>query len=193
MCCWAAALRSVKSVMVHSLTLCVSLSQALSWWPSCCPSSSPSSWMKTLWVQPPQCPGLSMRWRSKTWCVSARSTPPSSGNKTHSSRQQSVCEDVNIFMRLRVIWVWICILFEMWRTRMSSCLSASLRCLIASSPHLKSRLEAAVKGNQQSLNAKASSANAAGRGAAKSSPSITLKTNFLWSCETTRHLPADWD
>ena len=52
----------------------------------------------------------------------------------------------------------------------------SLRSLIASSPHLKSRLEAAVKGNQESLNAKASSANPA----AKSSPSITLKTNFLW-------------
>lgn len=57
--------------------------------------------------------------------------------------------------------------------------SAVFRSLIASSPHLKSRLEAAVKGNQQSLNAKASSANAAGRSGAKSSPSITLKTNFL--------------
>ncbi len=54
-----------------------------------------------------------------------------------------------------------------------------LRSLIASSPHLKSRLEAAVKGNQQNLNAKASSANAATCSAAKSSPSITLKTNFL--------------
>uniref|UniRef100_A0A3B4ZDP3 HEAT repeat-containing protein 5A n=1 Tax=Stegastes partitus TaxID=144197 RepID=A0A3B4ZDP3_9TELE len=53
---------------------------------------------------------------------------------------------------------------------------AVFRSLITSSPHLKSRLEAAVKGNQESLNAKASSAN---RGAAKSSPSITLKTNFL--------------
>ncbi|XP_033973343.1 HEAT repeat-containing protein 5A-like [Trematomus bernacchii] len=53
--------------------------------------------------------------------------------------------------------------------------SAVFRSLIASSPHLKSRLEAAVKGNQESLNAKASSANPA----AKSSPSITLKTNFL--------------
>uniref|UniRef100_A0A8P4G1T7 HEAT repeat-containing protein 5A n=1 Tax=Dicentrarchus labrax TaxID=13489 RepID=A0A8P4G1T7_DICLA len=52
------------------------------------------------------------------------------------------------------------------------------QCLIASSPHLKSRLEAAVKGNQESLNAKASGANPA-RSAAKSSPSITLKTNFL--------------
>uniref|UniRef100_A0A8P4GFY8 HEAT repeat-containing protein 5A n=1 Tax=Dicentrarchus labrax TaxID=13489 RepID=A0A8P4GFY8_DICLA len=56
--------------------------------------------------------------------------------------------------------------------------SAVFRCLIASSPHLKSRLEAAVKGNQESLNAKASGANPA-RSAAKSSPSITLKTNFL--------------
>lgn len=51
------------------------------------------------------------------------------------------------------------------------------RSLISSSPHLKSRLEAAVKGNQESLNAKATSANP--RRAAKSSPSITLKTNFL--------------
>ncbi|XP_044231866.1 HEAT repeat-containing protein 5A isoform X2 [Thunnus albacares] len=57
--------------------------------------------------------------------------------------------------------------------------SAVFRSLIASSPHLKSRLEAAVKGNQESLNAKASSANSASRSGAKSSPSITLKTNFL--------------
>ncbi|XP_049451782.1 HEAT repeat-containing protein 5A isoform X1 [Epinephelus fuscoguttatus] len=57
--------------------------------------------------------------------------------------------------------------------------SAVFRSLIASSPHLKSRLEAAVKGNQESLNAKASSANPANRSTAKSSPSITLKTNFL--------------
>uniref|UniRef100_A0A665U7E2 HEAT repeat-containing protein 5A n=1 Tax=Echeneis naucrates TaxID=173247 RepID=A0A665U7E2_ECHNA len=57
--------------------------------------------------------------------------------------------------------------------------SAVFRSLIASSPHLKSRLEAAVKGNQESLNAKASGANPSTRGAAKSSPSITLKTNFL--------------
>ncbi|KAM6968415.1 LOW QUALITY PROTEIN: HEAT repeat-containing protein 5A [Tautogolabrus adspersus] len=55
--------------------------------------------------------------------------------------------------------------------------SAVFRSLIASSPHLKSRLEAAVKGNQESLNAKAGSANP--RSAGKSSPSITLKTNFL--------------
>ncbi|XP_060939458.1 HEAT repeat-containing protein 5A [Limanda limanda] len=48
------------------------------------------------------------------------------------------------------------------------------RSLIASSPHLKARLEAAVKGNQESVNAKASGAHPA-----KSSPSITLKTNFL--------------
>ncbi|XP_078133588.1 HEAT repeat-containing protein 5A isoform X2 [Sander vitreus] len=53
--------------------------------------------------------------------------------------------------------------------------SAVFRSLIASSPALKSRLEAAVKGNQESLSAKASSANPT----AKSSPSITLKTNFL--------------
>uniref|UniRef100_A0A3Q1AXC4 HEAT repeat-containing protein 5A n=1 Tax=Amphiprion ocellaris TaxID=80972 RepID=A0A3Q1AXC4_AMPOC len=53
---------------------------------------------------------------------------------------------------------------------------AVFRSLISSSPHLKSRLEAAVRGNQQSLNAKANGAKASG---AKSSPSITLKTNFL--------------
>lgn len=52
--------------------------------------------------------------------------------------------------------------------------SAVFRSLMASSPHLKCRLEAAVKGNQESLSAKVPS-----RGAAKSSPSITLKTNFL--------------
>uniref|UniRef100_A0A8D3C7S6 HEAT repeat-containing protein 5A n=1 Tax=Scophthalmus maximus TaxID=52904 RepID=A0A8D3C7S6_SCOMX len=57
--------------------------------------------------------------------------------------------------------------------------SAVFRSLIASSPHLKSRLEAAVKGNQESLNTKASGANPGGRSGAKSSPSITLKTNFL--------------
>uniref|UniRef100_A0A8D3BPY2 HEAT repeat-containing protein 5A n=1 Tax=Scophthalmus maximus TaxID=52904 RepID=A0A8D3BPY2_SCOMX len=37
----------------------------------------------------------------------------------------------------------------------------------------------AVKGNQESLNTKASGANPGGRSGAKSSPSITLKTNFL--------------
>ncbi|KAM7376460.1 hypothetical protein PAMP_006191 [Pampus punctatissimus] len=57
--------------------------------------------------------------------------------------------------------------------------SAVFRSLIASSPHLKSRLEAAIKGNQESLNAKASSANSASRSNTKSSPSITLKTKFL--------------
>ncbi|XP_028251325.1 HEAT repeat-containing protein 5A isoform X3 [Parambassis ranga] len=56
---------------------------------------------------------------------------------------------------------------------------AVFRSLITSSPHLKSRLEAAVKGNQESLNAKVSSANPAARSTPKSSPSITLKTNFL--------------
>ncbi|KAF3700710.1 HEAT repeat-containing protein 5A [Channa argus] len=57
--------------------------------------------------------------------------------------------------------------------------SAVFRSLIASSPHLKSRLEAAIKGNQESLNTKASSNNPNARSTAKSSPSITLKTNFL--------------
>uniref|UniRef100_A0A7N6C451 HEAT repeat-containing protein 5A n=1 Tax=Anabas testudineus TaxID=64144 RepID=A0A7N6C451_ANATE len=57
--------------------------------------------------------------------------------------------------------------------------SVVFRSLVASSPHLKCRLEAAIRGNQESLNAKASSANPSTRSAAKSSPSITLKTNFL--------------
>lgn len=48
---------------------------------------------------------------------------------------------------------------------------------MASSPHMKARLEAAVKGNQESINnAKAGSAAST---ASKTSPSITLKTNFL--------------
>uniref|UniRef100_A0A3B4Y6P1 Uncharacterized protein n=1 Tax=Seriola lalandi dorsalis TaxID=1841481 RepID=A0A3B4Y6P1_SERLL len=54
---------------------------------------------------------------------------------------------------------------------------AALKDLMRLGPqHSASRLEAAVKGNQESLNAKASGAT---RSAAKSSPSITLKTNFL--------------
>ncbi|XP_030575487.1 HEAT repeat-containing protein 5A isoform X2 [Archocentrus centrarchus] len=56
---------------------------------------------------------------------------------------------------------------------------AVFRSLITTSPHLKSRLQAAIKGNQESLNVKASSTNPATRSAGKSSPSITLKTNFL--------------
>nr|XP_057946007.1 HEAT repeat-containing protein 5A-like isoform X1 [Doryrhamphus excisus] len=54
------------------------------------------------------------------------------------------------------------------------------RSLITTCPHFKSRLEAALKGTQESaVNAKGSSANSTSRRAAKSSPSITLKTNFL--------------
>ncbi|CAN9501938.1 unnamed protein product [Ophioblennius macclurei] len=55
---------------------------------------------------------------------------------------------------------------------------AVFRSLLTSAPHLKSRLEAAIK-NQQSANAKPGPASPASRAAAKSSPSITLKTNFL--------------
>ncbi|XP_034418992.1 HEAT repeat-containing protein 5A isoform X2 [Cyclopterus lumpus] len=51
--------------------------------------------------------------------------------------------------------------------------SAVFRSLVSSAPPLKSRLEAAVRGNQESLTAKARSSPA------KSSPSITLKTHFL--------------
>ncbi|KAM9355893.1 HEAT repeat-containing protein 5A isoform 2-T2 [Pholidichthys leucotaenia] len=57
--------------------------------------------------------------------------------------------------------------------------SAVFRSLITSSPHLKSRLEAAIKGSQQSVNPKGSNTNPTTRSTAKSSPSITLKTNFL--------------
>ncbi|XP_054653379.1 HEAT repeat-containing protein 5A isoform X2 [Dunckerocampus dactyliophorus] len=56
------------------------------------------------------------------------------------------------------------------------------RSLITTCPHLKSRLESALKGTQESaVNAKGSSTNSTSpaRKAAKSSPSITLKTNFL--------------
>uniref|UniRef100_A0AAX7VRD1 HEAT repeat-containing protein 5A n=1 Tax=Astatotilapia calliptera TaxID=8154 RepID=A0AAX7VRD1_ASTCA len=56
---------------------------------------------------------------------------------------------------------------------------AVFRSLITTSPHLKSRLQAAIKGNQESLNIKASSANPAAHSTGKSSPSITLKTKFL--------------
>uniref|UniRef100_A0A3P9B6Q2 HEAT repeat-containing protein 5A n=1 Tax=Maylandia zebra TaxID=106582 RepID=A0A3P9B6Q2_9CICH len=56
---------------------------------------------------------------------------------------------------------------------------AVFRTLITTSPHLKSRLQAAIKGNQESLNIKASSANPAAHSTGKSSPSITLKTKFL--------------
>ncbi|XP_077476477.1 HEAT repeat-containing protein 5A [Stigmatopora argus] len=52
--------------------------------------------------------------------------------------------------------------------------SAVFRSAVSTSPHLKARLEAALKGDQESANASAPASSAA-----KSSPSITLKTNFL--------------
>ncbi|XP_077394832.1 HEAT repeat-containing protein 5A isoform X2 [Festucalex cinctus] len=55
--------------------------------------------------------------------------------------------------------------------------SAVFRSVVSTHPHLKSRLEAALKGSQES--AKGSAAAPAACGSAKSSPSITLKTNFL--------------
>lgn len=54
--------------------------------------------------------------------------------------------------------------------------SSVFKALMTASPHMKARLEAAVKGNQESLNAKASSTTTT---PSKTSPSITLKTNFL--------------
>ncbi|XP_061675277.1 HEAT repeat-containing protein 5A isoform X3 [Syngnathoides biaculeatus] len=53
--------------------------------------------------------------------------------------------------------------------------SAVFRSLVSTSPHLKSRLEGALKASQES----ASHADAVANRAAKPSPSITLKTNFL--------------
>ncbi|XP_066550138.1 HEAT repeat-containing protein 5A isoform X2 [Amia ocellicauda] len=55
--------------------------------------------------------------------------------------------------------------------------SAVFRALMAASPAMKARLEAAVRGNQESVKAK--SAGQQGQAPGKSSPSIQLKTNFL--------------
>ncbi|XP_068109960.1 HEAT repeat-containing protein 5A isoform X2 [Hyperolius riggenbachi] len=52
-----------------------------------------------------------------------------------------------------------------------------LRSLMSSSSSLRSRLEAALRGNQESLKPKVSSRNVKGTG--QGSPSIQLKTNFL--------------
>lgn len=54
--------------------------------------------------------------------------------------------------------------------------SSVFKMLMASAPHLKARLEAAIKGNQESVGAKATPAQVPG----KNVPSIQLKTNFLW-------------
>ncbi|CAB1331150.1 unnamed protein product [Coregonus sp. 'balchen'] len=53
--------------------------------------------------------------------------------------------------------------------------SSVFKALMASSPHMKARLEAAVKGNQESVNAKATQLQVP----SKTSPSIQLKTSFL--------------
>ncbi|KAJ1103115.1 hypothetical protein NDU88_000543 [Pleurodeles waltl] len=55
--------------------------------------------------------------------------------------------------------------------------SSVFKSLMASSPTMKARLEAAVKGNQESLRSKAAPRQPQAPG--KSSPSIQLKTNFL--------------
>uniref|UniRef100_H3CA84 HEAT repeat-containing protein 5A n=1 Tax=Tetraodon nigroviridis TaxID=99883 RepID=H3CA84_TETNG len=57
--------------------------------------------------------------------------------------------------------------------------SCVFRSLVASSPHSKSRLEAAIRGNQEALNTKPGSDKATTRKSAMSPPSIMLKTNFL--------------
>ncbi|KAG1971597.1 HEAT repeat-containing protein 5A isoform X2 [Pimephales promelas] len=53
--------------------------------------------------------------------------------------------------------------------------SAVFKALMASAPHMKARLEAAVKGNQESVNTKAQ----VPRVISKNTPSIQLKINFL--------------
>uniref|UniRef100_A0AAR2LUP9 HEAT repeat-containing protein 5A n=1 Tax=Pygocentrus nattereri TaxID=42514 RepID=A0AAR2LUP9_PYGNA len=53
--------------------------------------------------------------------------------------------------------------------------SAVFKTLMASAPHMKARLEAAIKGNQESVSAKATPPQVSG----KHIPSIQLKTNFL--------------
>ncbi|KAF4102286.1 hypothetical protein G5714_017086 [Onychostoma macrolepis] len=53
--------------------------------------------------------------------------------------------------------------------------SAVFKALMASAPHMKARLEAAIKGNQESVNTKAQ----APRVISKNTPSIQLKINFL--------------
>lgn len=54
--------------------------------------------------------------------------------------------------------------------------SAVFKGLMASAPHMKARLEAAVKGNQESMNTKAQAPLVI----SKNTPSIQLKINFLW-------------
>lgn len=49
---------------------------------------------------------------------------------------------------------------------------------MASAPHMKARLEAAIKGNQELLNAKATPTRLPDK---RQVPSIKLKTNFLWN------------
>ncbi|XP_076835147.1 HEAT repeat-containing protein 5A isoform X2 [Brachyhypopomus gauderio] len=53
--------------------------------------------------------------------------------------------------------------------------SSVFRALMTSAPHLKARLEAAIKGNQESISTKATQPQVS----SKNAPSIQLKTNFL--------------
>ncbi|XP_072545928.1 HEAT repeat-containing protein 5A isoform X2 [Salminus brasiliensis] len=53
--------------------------------------------------------------------------------------------------------------------------SSVFKALMASAPHMKARLEAAIKGNQESVRAKSTPAHVP----SKNAPSIQLKTNFL--------------
>lgn len=54
--------------------------------------------------------------------------------------------------------------------------SAVFNALMASTPHMEARLEAAVKGNKESMNTKAQTT----RFISKNTPSIQLKISFLW-------------
>ncbi|KAJ7990914.1 hypothetical protein DPEC_G00291830 [Dallia pectoralis] len=58
--------------------------------------------------------------------------------------------------------------------------SSVFKALMASSAHMKARLEAAVKGNQETVNAKAAQPQVT----SKTSPSIQLKTHFLSPADT---------
>lgn len=61
--------------------------------------------------------------------------------------------------------------------RISPRYSSVFKTLMASSPSMKARLEAAVKGNQESVKAKTAALQS--KPPEKNSPSIQLKTNFL--------------
>uniref|UniRef100_A0A8C7QLN4 Uncharacterized protein n=1 Tax=Oncorhynchus mykiss TaxID=8022 RepID=A0A8C7QLN4_ONCMY len=68
-----------------------------------------------------------------------------------------------------------CLLDENDLMRIGPQHSSVFKALMASSPYMKARLEAAVKGSQDSVNTKATQPHVP----SKTSPSIQFKTNFL--------------